>query len=228
MAISITTQRRLFADSGGFCANPICPSPYLFRELDLAEPPTIAEMAHVIAQSRAGPRGEEPLRDEERDLFENLVLLCANCHKVVDDMKALGRYSVELMRRWKAEHGRRVRESFEAPEVGDRDELVRQVARLLRENGAVWEQYGPESDAADRLTSDVAEVWRREARDQILPNNRKILALIDRNERLLQSDELDVVERFRVHARAFARTQLGDPQVGAPRFPAEMREIFPT
>lgn len=229
VAISTTTQRRLFAASGGFCANPLCPSPYLFRDLEQEHVPTVAEMAHVIARSREGPRGEERLPEDERDSYDNLVLLCANCHTVVDDMRALGRYSVGLLSRWKRNHERRVSQVFEAPELQSREELVRRVSALLRQNYAIWSEYGPESEEARRHPgSDAATTWHREAKENILPNNRQILALVDRNARLLSDEELEVVERFRVHARAFARTQLGDPDSAAPRFPPEMREAFST
>jgi hypothetical protein len=227
MAITEHTRRRLFAASGGYCANPECPSPELFRDVDEEHVPHVANVAHVIAESKAGPRGEEPLDEHERAAFENLVLLCANCHKIVDDMKLLGRYSIRELLRWKHEHQARVAAQFQALELSDRDALVHEVARLLRQNHAIWHEYGPDSEGAmANPGADVAGTWRREAREHILPNNREILALVDRNARFLEVDELNVVEHFRVHARAFARTQLGDPEAGAPRFPAEMREIF--
>lgn len=231
MTISRATERRLFAASGGYCANPLCPSPDLFRDIQDREvqdrdAPTVGEMAHIIARSKRGPRGEEELAGDERDSFDNLVLLCANCHKVVDDMKHLGTYSVESIRRWKDEQMHSIRANFEAPEFANRDRLNQEVSRLLRENYEIWREYGPESAAAAKPISDVAAVWRREARVRILPNNRRILALADRNQRLLTGDELRFVERFRIHARAFARTQTGDPQAGAPRFPREMTEVF--
>lgn len=183
-------------------------------------------MAHIIARSKLGPRGDVELAEEERDAFDNLLLLCANCHKVADDMKSLGKYSVESIRRWKEEQIHAIRANFEAPVLPDRERLNREVSRHLRENHEIWREYGPESAAAGTPISDVAGVWHREARLRILPNNRRILALADRNEGLLGGDELRIVERFRIHARAFARTQLGDPQAGAPRFPPEMADVF--
>ena len=225
-------ERLLLADSGGYCANPLCPSPYLFRldeqhRVDEDHVPSVAQMAHLIAVSPAGPRGLPPLAPGETDRYENLVLLCANCHTLVDDMRAIGKYSVEWLRQWKSEHRRRVRDEFEAPPVADRAELNAEIGKLLRRNYAIWATYGPNSAIArEDPASDVAEVWRREAREEILPNNRRVLALLDRNASLLSGDELAVVEEFRVHARAFARTQLGRPVPGAPEFPQAMAELF--
>jgi hypothetical protein len=228
--VSAGVARLLLADSGGYCANPDCPSPFLFRlddahRVDEDHVPTVRQMAHIIPHAADGPRGDG--RKAGNESYENLVLLCANCHSLVDEMVAVSKFSIETLRDWKRNHRSRVREQFEAPELETRDELNDQVGALLLENRTIWQTYGPQSDHARRNpTSDVAAVWRREAREIVLPNNRRVLALIDRNHRLLTGDELRLVERFRVHARAFARTQLGNPVPNAPTFPDGFAELF--
>jgi hypothetical protein len=226
-------ERLLFTESGGYCANPECPSPYLFRdhsghELDEDHIPTVANIAHVIADSPAGPRGNTD--GGQRDRFENLVLLCANCHNIVDDMRLSGVYSVEKLLGWKRSHRERVASQFTAREFADRTDLNNEIAARLRENNAIWQQWGPDGVALsqDPAATDVADEWRRRARETILPNNRLILAVADRNAHLLSGDELAVVEQFRVHAEAFARGQLGNPVPDTPRFPQRMNEFFPS
>ena len=66
----------------------------------------IGEIAHIVADSRQGPRGDSPLTDEERDRHENLVLLCRVCHKVVDSQPLT--YSVSVLRAIKADHEGRI------------------------------------------------------------------------------------------------------------------------
>lgn len=222
--------RLLLAESGGFCANPECPSPYLFRRhgagTDEEHVPTVAQMAHVIADSPAGPRGREG--GGRRGCYENLLLLCANCHTIVDDMRLQSIYSVAKLLEWKRKHRERVASQFVARECRDRTELDAAVTALLRENHGVWKQWGPDSEVLTRdpAATDVVDEWHRRARETILPNNRRILALADRNASLLTADELAIIEEFRVHAEAFARGQLGKPVPRAPRFPERMAQIF--
>jgi SMODS-associated and fused to various effectors sensor domain/HNH endonuclease len=44
----------------------------------------IGEMAHVAGASDGGPRADEGLSAKERNDYENLILLCRNCHGRID------------------------------------------------------------------------------------------------------------------------------------------------
>jgi hypothetical protein len=82
------TQRRLFAASAGYCQNPTCANA-LF--VDVANKSIhIAEMAHVFAANNGGPRANPQLSEAERGAFENLVVLCSNCHTMVDKAPGTG------------------------------------------------------------------------------------------------------------------------------------------
>src|SRR5688500_6402408 len=76
------TERRLFASSGGFCQNPNCFSP-LFLEAG-ARRVDVAEMAHILAASTAGPRANSALTAAQCRAYENLILLCPTCHTFID------------------------------------------------------------------------------------------------------------------------------------------------
>jgi len=65
-------------------------------------------MAHIVARSRGGPRGGDDLDPAERNKAENLVLLCCNCHKKVDDDKLT--FTAKVLRQMKSDHETRVRE----------------------------------------------------------------------------------------------------------------------
>lgn len=225
MAIAADVERLLLARSGGFCANPVCRAD-LFPELAGGHVATVKELAHIIAQSPAGPRGDDPLPETERDTYANIVLLCPTCHTLVDKMN-LETYDAELLREWKRDQEQRIKDAVEVPHLGSRDELLKRVRSLMRENKAWWEQYGPGSPAAEHPMSEAAEVWLGGARRVLIPNNWQITRLVERNAEYLTEDELEVVSRFKVHAEAFARRHLWaevDPY--APRFPHEMDEIF--
>jgi hypothetical protein len=227
MAISIDVQRLLLARSGGYCANPECPDPDLFPRVDDEHVPTVAEMAHVIAQSAGGPRGEAALPGSERDEYANLVLLCPRCHALVDQMKLSGTYTVELLLQWKERLERRIRESVGARRFSNRTQLNEAVSALLRKNNGIFRNYGPESEFAEDPFSDAPDTWRTLVRREILPNNREVLRLLDANRRLLTADEHDLVEDFRAHAYGFAENHLsGEPRADVPRFPTKMNEVF--
>jgi hypothetical protein len=225
--IPTDVQRLLLARCGGFCANPDCRSPDLFPAVDQEHVPTVAEMAHIIGQSRAGPRGDDPLPESDRDRYENIVLLCANCHKLVDAMKLMGTYTTELMRGWKARIEERIRNAVGVPRFDDRPELSERIAALLRKNRGIWRNYGPESDYASDPFSDAPETWRRLVRSEVLPNSREILRLIDANARHFSPSELEIIEDFRAHVYGFAQNHLsGERPVDVPRFPRAMNDIF--
>jgi hypothetical protein len=226
VAISADVQRLLLARSGGHCANPGCRAD-LFPDIRGGRVATVQEMAHIIAESEAGPRGSGDLPQSERDEYENIMLLCPTCHTLVDKMKLSDLYDEELLTEWKRQHEQRISNAVDVPQLASRDELIDRVRELMRENRVWWETYGPESPAADDLMSEAPRLWLREVRRVLIPNNWAIIRLIERNRDYLTDDELDVAARFKLHADAFAAKHLsGETDPYAPRFPREMDDVF--
>lgn len=64
---------------------------------------TIGEMAHIIAKSNDGPRGESDLTPQQRDEYSNLILLCPTCHRVIDK-KPIVEWTIERLKKMKSEH----------------------------------------------------------------------------------------------------------------------------
>jgi hypothetical protein len=88
--------KRLFALSGNRCAFPK-------YQAAIAEGTSlIGEICHIKADKPGGPRFDPTQTDEERQSYDNLILMCANHHKVVDDDDES--YSVERLRNLKAAH----------------------------------------------------------------------------------------------------------------------------
>lgn len=71
------------------------------------EPGVFAERAHIVAFRERGPRGDDGPRPEDINSFENLMLLCQPCHKLVDDNPR--RYLRADLELFKAEHEDRIR-----------------------------------------------------------------------------------------------------------------------
>lgn len=114
--IPVLVRMRLAAASGGRCEFPGCHA-YLFAHHVTLTEGNFAEAAHIVGFKEAGPRGRglRPNRSEI-NAFDNLMLLCARCHKLIDDDP--GSYSVSLLRSYKTEHERRIHELTEiGPEL---------------------------------------------------------------------------------------------------------------
>jgi hypothetical protein len=59
-------------------------------------------MAHVVASSDDGPRGDPSLLPAQRNKYENLILFCPNHHEEVDSDEE--RFSSDALREMKAQH----------------------------------------------------------------------------------------------------------------------------
>lgn len=216
------TQRRLFAASAGYCQNPGCANE-LFIEAE-GEAFHIAEMAHVFAANDTGPRANPQLTKAERGAFENLVVLCANCHTKVD--KAPDAFPDSMMLGWKREHANKLRGLFGAVRLDDRAAARQVVEPLLTQNLAVFQQYGPHIEAALNPESGAAEQWKRKILTRILPTNRRVLAVLDANRHLLGVGEKTTLEQFRQHIDDLEAFHIEGSRQDASRFPGELSKIL--
>ncbi|WP_133765099.1 HNH endonuclease [Amnibacterium kyonggiense] len=102
MAISQIDRKLLWARSHNRCA--LCRR-LLTSRADTEDRPglVLGQEAHIVARNPAGPRGSE--RSGVRiDAYDNLVLLCPEDHKRVDEQPTT--FGVERLRALKSEHER--------------------------------------------------------------------------------------------------------------------------
>ena len=104
MPPSNATIKRLFAMSGNKCAFPDC-------QVHISEEDgtIIGEVCHIEADKPGGPRYNSAQTDEKRQAFENLILMCANHHKVIDSNP--GSYTVTRLKETKTSHELRYADS---------------------------------------------------------------------------------------------------------------------
>ena len=100
------TQVPLFTQAGGRCEFDNC-NRYLLTHHITHRTGNFAQMAHIVAFRQAGPRGESRLTSEERNDISNLMLLCHQCHKLIDDNPDL--FPVETLQKFKKDHEDRIR-----------------------------------------------------------------------------------------------------------------------
>lgn len=101
MGINQSDIKKLFSLSAGRCN--ICRCPLIEDDVQ------IGEMAHVIARRPGGPRGING--KSNINTYDNLILLCANHHKVVDSKPV--DYSVEKLLKIKKDHEEYVKRSLD-------------------------------------------------------------------------------------------------------------------
>lgn len=81
---SARTLKMLWGRAAGRCAIPSCRIE-LFCDATEHDPTVIiGDIAHIEASSDKGPRANKLLSNKERDEYENLILLCQNCHTRLD------------------------------------------------------------------------------------------------------------------------------------------------
>jgi hypothetical protein len=222
-APSGATKLRLFADSGGYCQNPHCLEPLFFEteKNDIH----IAEMAHVIAAADSGPRGDPKTPLEDRGSYENLILLCANCHTKID--KAPDAFPDFVIFEWKKSHRERIAAAFGAREYDDRNTARSAIEPLLEQNKAIFDRYGPNESNSLDPESETARTWYLKVISSLLPNNRRILMILDANRKFLSKEEKEVLEEFRQHVDDFEARHLGATGVGGGiRFPPQISNIL--
>ncbi len=95
MSVSERNMKILFAESGGICAFPGCR-----QELVVEGRSVVAQLCHIYGAKEGAARwNEEVGRD---DSAENIILLCSNHHKLVDDLPE--KYTVEHLKEMKQTH----------------------------------------------------------------------------------------------------------------------------
>jgi hypothetical protein len=101
------TMLKLWVLSGGRCEFPSCNELVWRDDLTLKED-NFAHMAHVIAASPAGPRGDKTLSPKLQTDYDNLLLLCSKHSKLIDGRNSEG-YTVEQLKDYKIKHEERIR-----------------------------------------------------------------------------------------------------------------------
>jgi len=107
--ISPTVSQLLWGRAAGRCQFSGHNIP-LYKSSVTQESVNIAQKAHIYSFSEKGPRGWGPLITNKKEInnIDNLMLMCHDCHKLIDNDKDGEKYSAELLKQWKREHEERV------------------------------------------------------------------------------------------------------------------------
>lgn len=178
--------KRLFALSGNRCSFARCTA------LIVCNGVLLGEICHIHAASPRGPRYNTEQTASERHGFDNLILLCCNHHKVIDDDWET--YTADRLRKIKFDH-----ELKTSPM--DEMELERNIRVLLNANvlssgqtggitahsisaGAIYLGSPPPRHTTDRQNAAIEKMW------QSIVGLKRELAAVVVADQVLTSSEL--------------------------------------
>src|SRR5262249_27866768 len=120
------TVKRLFALSGNLCAFPLCTSP-------LVDPEThsiLGEICHIRGENPGSARYDPAQSPDDRHSFDNLVLMCGQHHKVIDDNPH--QYPIDRLRAIKVKHESKEKGAGDGLNLPDA--VAEQMIAALRHN----------------------------------------------------------------------------------------------
>lgn len=199
--ISDHVKRKLYAESMGKCMNPNC-----WEEL-IKVNGDIMEKAHII-----------PFCDTLDNSFENLVILCPNCHTDFDKNST---FTPGDIKGWKQIRKQEL-DRFFCRKYANFDEMRKNVAPLLLENKCIYEQY---------YCNDKKELWNK-FQYKILSNNKELREMLINNFELIQYhpnkdySNLELVNLFLTHIDEFEISRLEEKKLRQVLFPLEINSMF--
>ena len=116
-AVKVTLALR----AAGRCSNPDCGAVTSGPGLEPDRAINVGVAAHITAASPGGPRYDPALTAAERAAAPNGIWLCQTCGKLIDS--DVPRYTMQVLRQWKAEVERRAAEMLAAG-LGSADDPI--------------------------------------------------------------------------------------------------------
>lgn len=229
MSITAKSIKILWSAAAGLCAFSDCRQRLTYSEAGEFAPHTLGEMAHICGDRLGSNRHDPNQSVEERDDYQNLILLCPTHHRLIDRRENEARFPVEMLLKMKAEHEAFVRDSFEPTPGGDKRKIASEIVPLLAENYQVWLNYGPVSEiACHNPHSDAAHaVWLSERLSTIVPNNRHISEILRAGNQAFTPEEHSVIANFQLHARSYERWVADEISYeGVTRFPSAFADLI--
>lgn len=229
MAITQKSIKILWSAAAGLCTFSDCRERLTYSEAGEFAPYILGEMAHICGDQPGANRHDPNQTPQERDDYQNLILLCPTHHRLIDRPENEARYPVELLHKIKAEHEAFVRSRLEHDPAADKYAVANEIMPLLAENHQVWLSYGPLSDFARKNPNNDAAyaVWLSERLSTIVPNNRRIAEMLKDGVRAFSPAEQVAIAAFQLHARSYERWVADEISYdGVTRFPGEFSVLI--
>lgn len=200
-AIDEPIKRKLYAESMGRCMNPNCQNELFTNNGD------IIERAHI-----------RPYCNTADNSFENLTILCPNCHTNFDKNFA---FKADEVKQWKQIRANEVASFFNKKYTSFND-LKDEVSPLLWENKTIYESY---------YLKETKDLWNK-FEPKILVNNRKLKKILSNNLALIQCHSNNsysnsaLVHLFLAHIDEFEGSRSDEEKKRQVLFPEEINSLF--
>ena len=201
--VARNTERMLWAESIGHCMNPLCQVELITGGVN------IGEMAHIKAHADGGDVS-----------FDNLLLLCSNCHTQIDGN--LDEAIVAQLKHWKRNRNAEIEGQF-AKQYSAFGKLKKAVTPLLERNGEIFHSYGPLREGSH--SAKTHNLWLK-FEGEIISNNRRLELILAKNKNLLHKENQEIVNRFVAHSQEFVNTRNDNEIPRVCLFPPELLSIF--
>lgn len=198
--IKKSVESRLYAESMGLCMNPNCKKVLFSANGD------IMEKAHI-----------DPYCKSADNTFENLVVLCANCHTDFDKNNA---FSPEEVLNWKRIRQNELQQFFSI-KYSTFEDLKKAACPLLLENKRIYQNYYLKNH----------KLWDK-FEPILLSNNNKLKTIFKNNRNLFQCNSnkehsnLHYIDLFIMHADEFELTRNDEEKERTVLFPEEINSMF--
>ena len=195
-------ERLLWVESCGHCMNPECAEILI---PDSTKKP-IGEMAHIVPDSEGGDVS-----------FDNLILLCSNCHIRYEPLKNPD--IKETLRKWKRDAIGQNEARFSIK--FDSFYFLRDAVKpLIEENYQIFKSYGPHTG-----TPEGYKLWQQ-FEQTLITNNAKLKLVFQKNIELLHKGNHKIITDFIAHANEFEVTRDGYDGVRHLLFPLGLLSLF--
>lgn len=207
MAITEKTIKLLWANAAGRCSFTGCNQRLTVEQAAHSAPYTLGEMAHIKGKNEGANRYDESQTEQQRDSYENLILLCPNHHTTIDKPENENLYPVDLLINMKTEHEASISQRLDCVKISNINDLKNEIAICLAENHQAWLQYGPLSEIARKNphNDEIYAIWLSERLSTIVPNNRIIVALLNEHRKLFGIAAQEVISQFLAHAKSYEK-----------------------
>lgn len=103
----------------------------------------------------------------------------------------------------------------------------KKILWILSENKRIWQEFGPESNIAieEPGNDNVALYWKTQKLETIIPNNNKILSIIEKNSSYFSFEDFEILSLFQLHCKSFESSCLAKQEKQI-RFPSKFIEVI--